>query len=292
MIAELFSIVAPVFICVGLGFLWVRMGVAYDTHLISLLVINVGAPCLVFSGLTHLDSSATLFGTMVLAAILLMGATLLINIIVLKLMGRPMLPLAHTLTFSNWGNLSLPLSLFAFGKEGLGLALGFFVVASSIQNTVGMMFLSGRFTPREFLRLPVLYAVPVALVFMFTGMEPPKWVANTTGLLGGIMIPLMLISMGAALATLRVTHMQTAIIPAVYRMALCLTLGFVITWALGLEGTARGVVLLAAAMPSAILNYLYASRFQQSPSRVASIVFLSTLMSMVVIVPLLLAYLL
>ena len=44
-IAQLANIVVPVFICVGLGILWARVGTPFDTRLITSLVYNIGAPC-------------------------------------------------------------------------------------------------------------------------------------------------------------------------------------------------------------------------------------------------------
>ena len=42
-VAQLANIVAPVFICVGLG-IWARVGTPFDTGLITSLVYNIGAP--------------------------------------------------------------------------------------------------------------------------------------------------------------------------------------------------------------------------------------------------------
>ena len=61
--------------------------------------------------------------------------------------------------------------------------------------------------------------------------------------------------------------------------------------ALGLEGTARGVFIIDCAMPVAVVNYLFATRYGRSPSEVASLVVLSTTLTFVTL-PLLLAWLL
>ena len=287
---ELFNVIVPVLICTGIGYVWVRLKIEFPTDFVSRIVINVGAPCLVFNGLTSLDSSADQFVKMVFAALLLMGSILLVNILAVKAAGRPVLPLAHSLTFSNWGNLSLPLSLFAFGQEGLALSLGFFVVASVVQNSIGMMFLSGKFSPRTLIRLPVIHAVLAALIFMLAGLKPPGWLTDTSGLLGNMLIPLMLLSLGVSLASLHVTRLWRSAGLVIYRLVLGIALGFGVVWVMGLEGVARNVVILTSAMPLAILNYLYAARFGKSPDQVAGIVFLSTILSLVAI-PLVLAYL-
>ena len=55
MIAELFSIVAPVYFCAALGTIWIRLGRRFDTDLISDLIMTIGAPCLVFSSLVTIE---------------------------------------------------------------------------------------------------------------------------------------------------------------------------------------------------------------------------------------------
>ena len=52
---ELLGVLAPTFVCAALGWGWGRWGPGYDTVLITALISNIGAPCLVFSELTALD---------------------------------------------------------------------------------------------------------------------------------------------------------------------------------------------------------------------------------------------
>ena len=47
----------------------------------------------------------------------------------------------------------------------------------------------------------------------------------------------------------------------------------------GLEGATRGVVLIQAAMPVAVFNYLFAQRYARAPAQVAGTVLVSTLLS-------------
>jgi len=60
---------------------------------------------------------------------------------------------------------------------------------------------------------------------------------------------------------------------------------------LGLEGAARGVVILQCTMPIAVFSYLFAAQNNRSPEEVAGTVVLSTLLSFLTL-PLLLLYIL
>ena len=66
--------------------------------------------------------------------------------------------------------------------------------------------------------------------------------------------------------------------------------GVALAAALGLEGTARGVFIIDCAMPVAVVNHLFATRYDRSPNEVASVVVLSTTLTFVTL-PLLLAWL-
>jgi hypothetical protein len=67
-----------------------------------------------------------------------------------------------------------------------------------------------------------------------------------------------------------------------------LAVGLGVSMLLGLEGTARGVVILDSAMPVAVFNYLFAQRYNNSPGDVAGMVVVSTALSFLTLPALLL----
>lgn len=279
MLDALMNVLLPVFVTAGAGFAWARARLDFDTMLVSRLVMNIGSPALVFSGLTKVESNGVMFATLAGAAVLVLASILLVNSAVIRALGLPFRDYVHPITFPNWGNLGLPLCLFAFGDTGLSYAIAFFVVASVSQFTLGIVIASGNFRPGFLLRLPVIYAVLAALLFMGFDVTPPKWVLNTTDLMGSMMIPLMLLSLGVSLSELRLTRLREMLGFAVYRYLLGLGIGIGIVTLLGLEGAARGVVIIQCSMPVAIFNYLMAVRFGGRKEHAASMVVLSTLIS-------------
>jgi hypothetical protein len=58
---------------------------------------------------------------------------------------------------------------------------------------------------------------------------------------------------------------------------------------LGLQGIARGVLILQGAMPAAMFSYLFAARYDHAPDDVAGIVLMSTVFSFVTL-PFVVAY--
>lgn len=287
---ELFDIVAPVFITVGIGFLWARMKLDFDATFVSRLVINVGSPALVFSGLTSMEAGGELFALLVFAAVATLLLLIAVNAVTLRFIGRPLGQWLQPLTFPNWGNLGLPICYFAYGDTGLALAIAFYAVSSTTQLTLGLLMASGSWRPMLLARMPVVYSVGFAMVFLFTDTTPPRWLSNTTELVGGFMIPMMLLALGASLANLRATRLGEAAPFVIYRHAIGIGIGVLLAELLGLSGAAYGVVVIQGAMPIAVMNYLLAARFNHMPDFVASLVFLSTILTFVTI-PVVLAFL-
>jgi hypothetical protein len=291
MLAELFSIIAPLFVCAGIGYGWAKTGRGYDVELVTTLVTNIGVPCLVFHTLSNLEVPAASFGTMVVASAAVLFVCLVVGGVILRVAGLSPSAFLPALTFPNTGNMGLPLNYLAFGDLGLGLAIAVFTVYATTQFTLGLAIASGTTSFRSLLRVPVLYALPPALAFMLTDATPPKWIDTTTDILGGIVIPMMLITLGISLARLGVKSMPRSLALAVLRLAMGFAVGIGVGYALGLEGAARGVLIIQSSMPVAVFNYLFALRYKTAPEEVAGMVVISTILSFLTL-PLLLWFVL
>lgn len=278
MIGELASIVAPVYAIAGLGYGWARANRHFDGAFATDLVMTVGAPCLVFSTLSTLELERSALLEMVAATVVVLAATFAVAAVALRVAGAPLPTFLGTLVFGNAGNMGLPLCYFAFGADGLAFGACFFAVAATAHYTVGQWVWSGRASLRE-IHTPLTWAVVAAVAVLATGASVPVWVARTTETLGGLAIPLMQLSLGMSLAQLRLTDVPRTLGLALARLAIGLGVGVVVASAFGLEGTARGVLILDSAMPAAVFNYMMAARYGRAPSDVASVVVLSTLVA-------------
>jgi len=291
MFAELFSIIAPVLVCAGIGYGWARFGRAFDVEFVTTLITNIATPCLVFYTLANLTVDAAAVGVISGAAVAMLALCAALSALILRPLGLSLRAFLPALTFPNTGNMGLPLCFLAFGDAGLALAIGVFAVCAVGQLTIGAAVASGTVSLRDLARIPILYAVAIAVVFLATGIQPPAWINATTKLLGGITIPMMLITLGVSLSRLSVRRAGRAAWLSALRLGMGFAVGVAIAWALGLEGTARGVMVLQSAMPVAVFNYLFAQRYQTAPEEVAGMVVISTVLSFVSL-PLLLLYVL
>jgi predicted permease len=283
MFSQMVSIVLPVFVCVAIGFAWVRLNRGFDVEFVTILITNIGAPCLVFHTLANLDVAPSMFGRMVGAAAANLAACTVVSLCVLKALRLPRQAYLPVLVFANTGNMGLSLSYLAFGDVGLGLAIGVFTVYSVTMFTVGPALASGTASWRAVVRVPILYAVLAALGFMFWDLSPPRWINATTALLGDITIPMMLIALGVSLSRLKVTSMRRSLGLALLRLVMGCSVALGIASAFDLDPIARGVLVVQGSMPSAVFTYLFAQRYNTAPEEVAGIVVMSTVFSFVLL---------
>ena len=137
MYQQLIPIIAPVVICALLGYGWARSGLPFEREFVTRVIMNIGSPCLILNGITGLDVDARAFGSMLVMAIIILVTCSLIGMAVLLIARQPLRSFLPPVVFGNTGNLGLPLCLFAFGSEGLGLAIAFYLVYSVTQFVFG-----------------------------------------------------------------------------------------------------------------------------------------------------------
>jgi predicted permease len=279
LIAEVFSVIAPLVVLAGAGWLWARRGRPFQVEQISLLVTNFGTPCLVIHALLTAEVDRSMIGTMALATAIALAAFMAINAVILRLLKLPVRSYVSSLTFPNAGNAGLSLSLFAYGPPGLALGIIFFAVTSLTNFTLGQSILAGRGNLREVFRSPMIYAVLIGVAGNLAELQPPLWVLRSLQVAGGIAIPLMLFTLGVSLATLKVNDLKRGLLLSVLRLLAGLGAGFGLSALLGLEGAARGVFIIQCAMPVAVVNYIFALRYNRDPQTIASLVVISTLLS-------------
>ena len=272
------SILAPVFICVFIGFCWARKGQSYDTELITSLVTYFGTPCLVFYSLSSVQLLPNTLLSMGLAAIFANVAFIIIGGLILAIFRLPQRTYLQTLSFPNVGTVGLPLCYLAFGDEGLALGVTFFSVYVVFQMTVGVAFVSGTFSAKSLFKMPIIPATILAAFFLFTGTQVPEPIYNTTKLIGDLTIPLMLITLGVSLSRLKVHRLKISFLLSALRLSMGLGVGVFLVFLMHLSEPASGVVILQCSMPSAVFCYLFAQIYDQRPEEIAGIVIVSTIL--------------
>lgn len=291
MLANLFAVMAPVLAGAGLGFTWVRLGHPYPVEFVTRLVFNIGTPALVLASLAGAEIDAGSFGRTMLATALVMismgGATF----VVARLLQRDWRVLLAPMMYPNTGNMGLPVVLYAFGSAGFAFAITVMVTVSLFQFTLGAVLSSEGNPLKTLARTPTVYAILLALTLLLTDTELPRWLYNSVELISGFTVPLMLITLGVSLASIQVKSLSSGVGFSLLRLPLAALLAWGIGSLLQLPPLALSILVLQMCMPVAVFNYLFAQRAGREPEYVASLVFCSTLLSLLYL-PILLALLL
>lgn len=285
------SIVLPVVLTALVGFAWTRLGYRLASKELSALIAEVATPCLIVSTFQKAQVQPDAFAAMAGAAATAVVLFAAFGAAALTLAGLRLRTFLPSISFPNAGNLGLPVALYAFGTEGLGYAIVFFSVSSVANFTIGQAIAAGQANWRGLVRAPILYAAIIGVTLSGAGITLPVWLGSTIALIGSLTVPLMLLLLGASLSELKVASAGRAAFVSLLRIGLGLGIGVLVAWLFGLTGTMRAVLILQAANPIAVYNYLFAQRWNNQPEEVAGAVVLSTLLA-VATIPLLLAWLL
>ena len=276
------SPVISVFLLVAVGFIfahWKKISLASVTE----IIVYLGTPSLVFSSL----ASKPLFAAdiVVLAGGILLifaGVGLLIRFYFF-IFGFSSRGFALPTLFMNAGNMGFPLALFAFGQEGMQRATLLFLAITLLQYSLGIYILNGRGNWTEIFRLPLIYAALAGLLFNLTEIKLPELLLQPVTMLGQATIPIMLISLGYRLYQVESLQLGHALGGALLRIFGGFAAANIAVNLIGADGVNRQVLLLYGSLPAAVVNFVLTEKYRQNPGLAASIVVISTFISVLTI---------
>ncbi len=283
---KLFEVLFPVFFVIGIGYYLGKKNPKIDTTFITSFAANIGTPAMVIYAVTSTGITFDIFKNYFWYY--------LIAIVAFAIVGVPTLYLIKTkdiirelppLIFPNTGNMGVPICLFAYGTEGLGVSASITSLIILFHFTLGVFLADRKFNFNVIIKNPPFYAILFSAFILYNELTLPTVVINTTEWLMYATIFLILMSLGIALTRLKVFSFKKAIISSLTRMVIGPFIGLLLIYYFNLSGFAAGVLLIQCSMPSAVLNYLVGSIY--SPKKivdsVASTIVVSTIMSFVTI---------
>lgn len=285
------EIVTPVFLLGAIGFIWVKMGFEYRVQFVTRLAMSLAVPCLVFTSLMHTQIDPTALATLSLAALAAYGAVSLTSYLVLQIGGLDHRTYLAPVIFGNTGNLGLPLAFFAFGEVGLDYAVVVFAIMVALSFTFGVWLVSGGGSPTKALKEPIVAATLLGTLFMLMEWETPKPLTNTLELIGQMAIPIMLITLGVAVARLKPGRMGRAVWLSLAKVVICTGAAWGVGLWLALPAVPFAVLVLQVSAPVAVTSYMLAEKYGADSDAVAGLVVVSTVLA-VITIPLTLAFLL
>ena len=283
---KLFEVLFPVFFVVGIGYYLGKKNPKIDTTFITNFAANVGTPSMIIYALTSTGMSFEIFKNYFWYYLIAILFFTLIGIIFLFFLNtKDIIRELPPFVMPNTGNMGLPICLFAYGSEGLGVAAAISALIILCHFTLGVFLADRKFNFNLILKSPPFYAIIISVFFLYFKIKTPVFIVNTTFLLMYATIFLILMSLGIALTRFKVFSFKKALISSFGRVIFGPIVGLLIIKYFNLTGFAAGVLLIQSSMPSAVLNYLIASIY--SPKKivdsVASTIVVSTLMSFITV---------
>lgn len=289
LVLTVLNITAPVFLLAAVGFTWVKLGFEYRVEFVTRLAMTLSVPCLIFVALMQTDIDPQALAALSLASFVAYGLVMVASLVVVKLARLNVQTFLAPLIFGNTGNLGLPLALFAFGELGLGYAVVVFAVMAILSFTIGIWIVSGGGSLKRVVQEPLVAATILGALFLWQGWETPPFLTNALDLIGQMAIPMMLITLGVAVARLETNAMTQAVWLSVVKLVICLVSGWGAAVLFGLEPIAAAVLIVQVATPVAVTSYLLAEKYGADAQPVAGLVVASTLLA-VFALPIVLAF--
>ena len=297
---QLLLLVLPVFLLIGVGVAARRMhwieGEA-ETSLIR-FTVNVCYPCLIFesvAGNVALRNPANLLlPPLVGFGITWLGirAALIVARAIGLHVGTGLRTFALAVGITNYGYLPLPIMEAMWGPESRGILMVHNVGVEIAIWTVGVLVLSGQSLREGWRRLvsPILITLVVALVFNLTGLTPllPK-VANTTiHALGICGVPLGLVMTGVNLANYlkaprELFETRVSLAAMALRLGVLPVLMLLLAYYLPCSIELKRVIVVQAAMPTAMVPIILARLYGGHPQTAVQIVLGTTALGIFVI---------
>lgn len=279
MFVRIVSILFPLFAIAALGYVVGRWMKPDLTHA-NKLNMDVFVPALVFSALASKSFAVAQFVPLGVATLIVVVGSGLAAWAAAKRLGLDPKTLVPPMMFNNCGNLGLPLAVLAFGNEALAPAVVMFMVSNLLHFSFGAWLLDRHIRIVNLWRVPSVLATFAGIGVSVAGFEvwPPLMVAIK--MLGDIAIPLMLLGLGVRLTDSRISEVRLGLIGATARPLLGMLLAVLVMQVIELSQQEQALLVVFGALPPAVLNFIFAERYNQEPEKVASMVVIGNVASL------------
>ncbi|KXG44364.1 AEC family transporter [Tepidibacillus decaturensis] len=196
--------------------------------------------------------------------------------------------------FMNSGNYGAPIILFAYGEAGFHYSITLLVLHAIMMNFFGVYYAARgkagiKTAVKSVLEMPTTYVVVIAIAFQLLNVPVSKNILSAVDLVADATIPVVMLILGMQLAEIKLRgfHWERITFAIVSRLFLSPILAYLIIQFMAIDPLLEKVLIVTSAMPSAVNTVMYALQFDAEPEFVSSITFITTLLSIFTITPLL-----
>ena len=256
---DILNILVPIYGIVITAFLLGKFNFPWASKKLTPLVLHIALPCLVVRQLANDRANPQDMLWMLLAAALVFLFSTILGYAVLKVSRQDVRTYLAAFTLNNM-SIGLAIGILGFGTNGLALCIGFASIILVAQFTFGLWSYEGKIIWKTILKEPFIWAFALALAFMFFRVELPPYVDKTLEQVGHLTIPLLLLSLGFALAHIPFAGFFRGMVLSGIRLVIFVGMSFCVVLLLGFEGESRAIVLLMSVLPASTINILMANQ--------------------------------
>ncbi len=292
--------IAPIFLLIALGKILQKTGFLPDAFFKGLnrLVFWIALPALLTSSISEAELELATISRIVL---LLIGGTLLAMLTAWLVSRNLSLPAPKTGSFiqgsfrGNGAFIALPVILYSFGSQDPRTETMATVVLAPVVilfNILGVLVLTHYRRDRkgkgvsiatlvaELIKNPLIIACAVGIGLNLFNVQLPRWLFRPLDALGHTALPLVLMSIGAALEFEKLRGAASpTLIAALIKTVAAPAFGFLLAGLLDLSHTDKMIAIFYLAAPAAGMSYVMAEVMGNDGPLAGRIVALSTLLS-------------
>jgi hypothetical protein len=281
---RILGIILPVFLIILVGYIYARR-VKPDMAMVNRISMTILAPALIFSALASKDFSVAANGPLMLGSIGIVLGSGLLAWPFARLLRTDYRTFVPPMMFNNCGNIGLPLAALAYGQPGFSAMVALFTISNLLHFTLGAWMIDHHARFGNLLRNPMVWSTFLGFAFALTHPPMPEWGSIAIKLVGDALIPMMLLSLGVRLYEVRWDDWHLGLIGGLVCPLTGIAMAALLAPVLGLDREQQGLLLIFGSLPPAVLNFMVAEQFRQEPAKVASIVLIGNVLS-VIFVPL------
>lgn len=283
--SEVLNVILPTFITIVIGYA-IGKTIKIDMSGLVDIVFYIGLPALAFVSILSQEIVFLDAVKIWAAALSVTFGCWLLGWLVFRLKKERHSGLYLPISLPNTVNIPFPIVSLAYGAAGLLVATLYYIPNVILIYSLGVFIVAGKSWQqnlRTVLKVPTIYTAIAALFFNLFDINVPQLIIRPLDFIGSMVVPIVVLTLGFSLSQVKITSLSTTFLASLIRLGGGLAIGFLAVFLFDLTGIPRSVVLLMSSMPAAVNTYLIAAKYKNEAEVVASVVFVTTVLSLLLI---------
>ncbi|MFC5712442.1 AEC family transporter [Thalassorhabdus alkalitolerans] len=287
------EIIAPVFVLIFVGVLLQRK---FQMDLSTLSKVNFYylIPAVIFLRIYESSLSFELIGNVLLFLFIQAAGLWLASYAGSKIFGYQRdyrVTLQNSILLNNQGNFGLPVNALVFRNDPFAASIQ--IIIMTFQNiltftygvfSMGASQQGAKKAAASFVKMPVLHALLLGLLFSWAGITLPAAIAIPLDSAAAGFLAVALMSLGAQVAYLKLNkNLGIVAFSSFLRLLFSPMLALAVIWLLDLSGMMAQALLISSAFPTSRNSAAIALEYDNNPDLAAQMVLVSTILSSITV---------